>query len=506
MNAVRPGLDGARLHDIAHTKRFLERVEGDPGFRQAARQSATGLQALLDRERIELSASALQPFCDLLGPGCRTEATRQALQEDLRTQPLGLLWFAWQQHAMDRQRAAVLDSTPTGDRRVASWRRRRIQRARSECLRDSDLGIFPLFAFELSKGCSTQCWFCAWDPPKLEGYFPYTPENRRLWREILGVAWDLFGPGCRSAVCFHATEPADNPDYFAFLRDVRELAGVLPPTTTARPLKDLAWTRELLRLQDDRSPGFDRFSVLNLAALREIHATFSADELLQVSLAFQNRGALSRKVRSGRTFRFEERFDAEERFVQDERPGSIAPQGTIECTCGYVVNMIDRSIRLISPCFVSKRWPFGYVVHAEGTFRDAVEFRDFVLRSIDECMNEHLEAGDPISFREDLAYEPLADGFVLTSRYRDHRARGTPYLALLGELVRSGTFTTGEITDRLIREGMSGLDAVAWLDRLYAGGLLADDAAPPRIVATAHSCSVTGATANLPAGAAHRPS
>jgi radical SAM family RiPP maturation amino acid epimerase len=489
MNEPSVALDRSSRHAIAHTKRFLERLEGDRDFRHTAVQDPSALDGLLDGIGIELPASALQPFCRLVGPECRTPEARQAILHELRTSyPLGQLWDAWVRSRNEQHRIAEGEAIPT-DRRLLSWRRRRIERAKSECLRDVSLNTFPLFAFELSRGCSVQCWFCAWDPPKLEAYFPHTPENQQVWREILSVAWELFGPACRTAVCFHATDPTDNPDYFEFLRDVRELYGIHPQTTTARPLKDKAWTRELLRLQDAVPHSFDRFSVLTVNELRKIHAAFSAEELVNVGLAFQNPGALTHKARSGRTFPQHNRLEAEERLMQDEPIPQMVPPGTIECTCGYLVNMLDRSVRLISPCYASDRWPLGYTVHAEGTFRDSVEFRDVILRSVERSMTEHKEAGDRIAFREDLTYVERADGFVLTSRYRQHAAKQSRLVAQLGELIRCGTFTTGEITDRMILEGMSGLDVAAWLDRLYQGGLLADTAVADAESEIEHGCS-----------------
>jgi hypothetical protein len=135
--------------------------------------------------------------------------------------------------------------------------------------------------------------------------------------------------------------------------------------------------------------------------------------------------------------------------------------------------MLDRTVRLISPCYASKRWPLGYIVHAEGAFTDAAGFRDVLRRSIDLSASEHKAAGDRIAFREDLTYRRQADGFVLESRYRQHAAKGM-VLARLGDLIRCGTFTTAQITDRLILEGMSVLEVATWLDRLHHEGLLAD--------------------------------
>ncbi len=474
MEGLRLDLDRSSRHDLAHVKRLLERLHGDLEFRERAREAPSDRATLVETAGVDLSPADLKPFWDLLDAERGTAEARGAASDALRTHPLGALWQTWNREQLEWHRTAAAEWVPDGDRRLTAWRRRRLVRARSESLAETEGNIFPLLAFELSKGCSTQCWFCAWDPPKLEGTFPYTPENRRLWRGLLGAAWDLFGPGARTAICYHATEPTDNPDYFSFVADVRELYGIRPHTTTARPLKDLAFTRELLRLQDVPPPSFDRFSVLTLASLLKIHQVFSAEELLNVNFVLQNREALSTKVRSGRTLENEERLVAEARLVRDELPLTIRPLGTIECTCGYLVNLVDRSIRLVSPCHASKRWPFGYVVHLEGTFQNASEFREFVLRSIEECMREHLEEGERLAFREDLAYERRSGGFVVRSPFREHGVNGGPGVTLLGELVAEGTLTTGQITERMIQDGMPALEVVSWLDRLHQGGLLAD--------------------------------
>ena len=136
----------------------------------------------------------------------------------------------------------------------------------------------PLFAFELSKGCSKQCWFCSFSPPQLQNNFLRTPANRAFWRSILTEAWNLCGTACQSSVCYHSTEPSDNPDYLDLLEDFHDVFGVYPQTTTADPLKDVAWTRRILDNRRRDPTNIDRFSVLTLRILRQIYATFSAEE------------------------------------------------------------------------------------------------------------------------------------------------------------------------------------------------------------------------------------
>jgi radical SAM family RiPP maturation amino acid epimerase len=462
-------LDPSQVHTVAHTKRFLERLRGDPEFRREAREAPSARQRLLDRLGIDLRDTDLAPFWRLVEQGrahCLTT-------EDLLESPLGQMWIS----ALDATNQRV-ESTgpPCEDRRFEAWRQRRICGVSSETSLRPDSQIFPVVAFELSKGCSVQCWFCALDPPRLEAYFPYTSENAGLWRDVLNTVWKLFGPACRASVCYHATEPTDNPDYLRFLEDFHDIYGVRPQTTTARPLKDLGWTRELLRLREACPAIPDRFSVLTVQTLRRIHEVFSADDLKYVELLLHNQGALAYKVHCGRALERADRLAAAERVPREyDARTTVLPQQTIECTCGYVVNMVDRNIRLVSPCNASDRWPLGVKVHAEGSFRDVSELGSFVEWSIDECMPEYLGRDVRLAFRADLTYEKADDGFVLTSLFVRHCVKGGPRFVVLGDLIAQGNRTTAEVTEGLIQGGVPALEALSLLDQLHRKGLLSED-------------------------------
>ena len=148
----------------------------------------------------------------------------------------------------------------------------------------------PILAFELSAGCTIGCWFCGVSADRFHGNFAYTAENARLWRAILDHCVDLFGTGAQTGFCYWATDPTDNPDYPRFLADYHAATGNLPQTTTAAPLKNLAFTREILRLSDQHRCVINRFSILTLRILDAVHAAFSAEELMGVELVLQNRG------------------------------------------------------------------------------------------------------------------------------------------------------------------------------------------------------------------------
>lgn len=463
------------LHTIAHIKRFLELLEGDPDFVREARENPPARQRLLESAGLDLAAADLAPFWllpDMKGV-CRYDFEQQMREFD--AYPLWLLWRNWSGKVTELHEQEIATWVPHGDKRFTAWRTRQLARVQSEVFTEGGLTISPLFAFELSMGCSAQCWFCALDPPPLQGWFAYTESHRKLWRDLLETAWELFGPGCRSAVCYHATEPTDNPDYLCFLRDFHKIFGNLPQTTTSRPLKNIDWTRELLSLQQGCELFIDRFSVLNRQALHKIHQAFTPEELLNIHMVIQNEKRAG-KALSGRTADpADVHHDGAPTGSSPEAPSCVSlQQMTIECTCGFLVNMVDRSIRLISPCNSSPRWPLGYEVHAEGSFRDASEFKSFILQSMEQCMPAHLGPNDRLAFRPGLQYERHDDGFSLISRYRRHDMQGNRHFALLGDLLLRGESTTATLTDTMIKAGMPIFTALSWLDRLYQGGLLAE--------------------------------
>jgi len=161
----------------------------------------------------------------------------------------------------------------------------------------------------------------------------------------------------RSGFCYWASDPADNPDYPRFIEDYALITGALPQTTTAAPLRDLGFTREVLALQS-RYPGVgSRFSILSLKMLDDVHAAFSALELIQVGLVLQNRGALVGRAAAGRALARRERLSAAGR--RDDISPVDSDQATIACVSGFLVGMVARTVKLVSPTRACERWPLG---------------------------------------------------------------------------------------------------------------------------------------------------
>jgi radical SAM family RiPP maturation amino acid epimerase len=457
---------------LAESKRFVERYIGDPEFRRVFVEAPTERPEMLLDLNVRLASLEWEAL--LRHPG---KGRGYCLQEsDLASYPALRLWKEWnksfQQQVQDLREAWVAENNP----RLAAWRKRATRRFVSEIGAISGAGVFPLFVYELSKGCSIGCWFCGLSAGRFEGYFPYTEKNARLWRELLTIGMDLCGPGCKAVICFHGTEPFDNPDYLTFLRDVHACYGVYPQTTTAAPLRNVALTRELLRLRETCPILPDRFSVLSVSALRKIHRTFSLHELRYVQMVLQNPGALSYKTNCGRARARPDKVRKNHNFVNQFAPSKFpADPRTIECVCGYLVNMVEGSIKLISPSPASDESPNGYRIHAAGIFRDASEYKAFLERTMEEFMPLAPSWQIPLSFRPDLTFTRLEDGFSLTSKAFRHSLKGKAWYGALGDRIARGDATRGEIIVQLGSEGISLVEVTASIQKLFERGLLEED-------------------------------
>jgi hypothetical protein len=134
-------------------------------------------------------------------------------------------------------------------------------------------------------------------------------------------------------------------------------------------------------------------------------------------------------------------------------------------------------VRLVAPTRASERWPLGYRIYAEARFSTAAEFRAIIDDMISTFMPEDLSGDHILSFRPDLSYNQLADGFELLG------AGGTKYTmksdvigaGYLGGLIYKGDRTASEIVTAMVRSGGDVLQVAAYLRRLFDLGVFDDD-------------------------------
>ncbi len=476
------------ISQFSQIKRFMERFQGDPVFRK---RLPNEMHACASEYGFTLDPEVLRCLWDvdlklelLKGGGSGFQIPslvakyRNWIGERLR----------WREHV----RAACAPREP----RWRSWRERQMNRARSEMGEAwSQTIIFDTAAIELSKGCSVGCWFCGVDAPRLEDHFRHTPENSRFFQGVMEVLVDLVGVEAASAhFLYWASDPLDNPDYEKYCQDFREIVGVYPLTTTALALRDPERTRKLLRMLMEDETGVHRFSILTLKLLNRVHQEFSPEELARVELCLLNPESVLVKANAGR-FRKKVETRPEllahevskmplEKDVLEEWGGYAGP-GTIACVSGLLLNLVERTVKLITPCKASDRWPLGYIVFGEGRFETPSELRQLVDSMVGTCMATQVPVSETIRFRQDLSLEMSDEGFAIFTPFKgasfNDKGRAN-YFKDLGALVAEGTHSAGAIADRLLaRHGIFHSDTYRNLDWMFERGLLHEEPPPPPV-------------------------
>ncbi len=434
------GVPADYLREVAEVKRVLERWTMDPGFRaRYAADPAAALAAL----GVTVRPDDVWPLIDPDAARAMTRAVREGRGAEYPSAPHRYRAFIAEKR---RDRTVYRRVAEPANAQLAAWRRRQIRRTFGELgvVKGDNLVHAPA-AFELSKGCSVGCWFCGVAAERLERNWAYDTESAALWRGTLATFRRVVGPCMRFGFCYWATDPLDNPHYEHFLVDFHHVLGRCPQTTTAMASRDLERTRGVLRLAQSLDSAVDRFSIITLKMLDQVHAAFSAVDLLRVECIPQNKESVDkyRKAVAGRARQFADRRRAE--LVEDQN-------STIACVSGFLVNMLDRSVELVTPCQASDRWPLGYWVLDRGTFTSVDDLGTLLETMIARSVRATLRIDDPVRLRPDVRAEVHADGrLALTSPHLRCLYATGDAAAIAAELGEAGDRSAGDIALALER-------------------------------------------------------
>lgn len=452
---------------LAQIKRFMERVVADPAFRAKLNDNIDDPSRVAEDYGIDIDATQLRPLW-------HAQYTKYRQTEEMKQWPLAALWDDHMARMIaHRDLVRDLGACAEANPRFHAWRERQISRSASELGTSASAIVHPIAAYELSDGCSLGCWFCGISADKFKGNWPYTSENAELWRGVLEVMFDLFGEAAQTGFCYWGTDPADNPDYPRFIEDHYQVTGVLPQTTTAAPLKNLELTREVFALHEKYPAIVNRFSITSLKILDKVHAEFSADELLEVELVTQNRESLTNKANAGRAAERKAKKLAQGR---DDKGLNLSEEhSTIACVSGFLLNMVNRTVKLVSPTRASEKWPLGYRVYEEAHFDSPEEFRHALEGMTERHMPESLTGTDRVAFREDLEFARDDEGFTLQRGANRYDCKAYAFSAKMGELIHEGKHTAGDIVGQLVEDGANVFLVGQFLQQLFDHGLLNDD-------------------------------
>ena len=459
------------LRELGNTKRFAEILQLYPRFGEALRENPRSAVAEFG---LEADPEELRLLWDT--DAVRTLRNDHASGRPLPDIPLPLRRFsAFLKEKIAFSREWMSTSHPV-DPSMAAWRKRQIARTNSELgpAKGQSLVHVPV-AIELCVGCSVGCWFCSVSAERLSQKADYA-EIKHLWQEALLAIHDVIGDAARWGFCYWATDPLDNPDYEAFCCDFADVFGRFPQTTTAIAWKDMERTKALLKLSREKRCELNRFSILTIGILRTIYGEFSPEELLHVELLPLNKEAGIPKAFSGRA---RQRQPPNGHSTHDADIAS-----TTSCVSGFLLNMVDRTIRLITPCNASDRWPLGHWVIDQRVFADADDLRCQMNRMIAEHMPTHVKLEREVRFRSDLTWGVDSDGRTpqIQSRFINHDITSMPDLNQVAWEVSQRPGSAEDVALRLELEKNVPLENTLYLlNYLFQRGLLEEEPCPANV-------------------------
>ena len=358
---------------VGEVKRFLEKWSLDADFRKAydAQPEQTLAQSGLD-----VDPETARLLTDTQTAREKIKAIKEGRDSAESLPEKYLLYKHFIMEKLCSRNEMRTQTCVPSEPRLKNWRDRQEKRCRLSFGTQSLGMVQAVVMFELSQGCSVGCPFCGFSAKKLSGVFRYTEENAALWRAILKYLHAFLGDAAGSGACYCASEGLDNPDYEKLIDDFYHEFGIVPQLTTAASTRNVERTRALLRYGRERYPHIDRFSVLNAEMRDKIFESFTLEELLLVELLPQFPEApASHLTKTGRNWKPEQGEEAE---------------STIACASGFVINMQEKSIRLVTPFPTDSAHPTGEWMLEKRFFENAADFESKITGLIEKYMPQRL--------------------------------------------------------------------------------------------------------------------
>ena len=331
------------------------------------------------------------------------------------------------------------------------------------------------FTIELTHGCTVGCWFCGVDAEKYQGPVEINGQTELIWKKLLSSFRTIAGErSAQHGFCYWATDPFDHPEYEWFLEHFHDILGYWPQTTTAQGMKHAQRMRNLLHHIKERNAFVQRFSMIRSGDFDEIHDFFTPDELFMCELIPQYDDRLSPKATAGRVRQLV--LDRQSTNKPIPIHYNLEATGSIACVSGFLINLVQQSVKLITPCNATDRWPLGYRVLGERTFDQADDVENVLLRILDESLIEYLHPDDRLSPYSGIVFTAPERTTLCATKYG--YAFSLPNISNashFAELLQHGDMTVSEICAERRTFDVDNVYTLIALNQLFDQGLFDED-------------------------------
>ena len=454
--------DGQRImHKLAHAKRVVDITSLIPG---SGEEYLKDKQAFLDKYGIDLTTEDVD---FLIAPSDPKEKLA-IISDPKRVLQMPESFFRYRQFIGNKiafRNLMIEKLCVPENAKMKKWRQRQIKRCNGALGGLNEAFVHTVITYELATGCSVGCPFCGLDAGPLQKLFRYTPENTKLFRDVLKVCHEVLGDAAGQGMMYFATEPLDNPDYEKFENDFYEEFRCVPQITTAVPDRDIERTRRLVAELSNGRGFIHRFTIRSARMAEEILDKFTPEELVMVELLpqFPEAPAFVPYVKVGRE------------TEDTDTPIADGDPGTICCVDGFCVNFADKRFKLVSPERVSEVYPKGIYESEWIGFDDADDLKEKLTAYIDNELEQDIPKDRPLKMYDHLSVGKYKGKDAIISKYGEIIPMGEPYMIKVAELLTEGAKTREEIVKFITSEGNVPAENVFWyLNRLWDGGCIVE--------------------------------
>lgn len=331
------------------------------------------------------------------------------------------------------------------------------------------------FSIELTQGCTVGCWFCGVDAEKFQKPVELSPYTEAVWRKLLETFRSVCGiESAQHGFCYWATDPFDHPEYEWFLEEFHSILGYWPQTTTAQVMKHAPRMRALLEHTKNRNAFVQRCSMIRSGDFDAIHEYFSPEELFLCELIPQYDDRLSPKATSGRVRDLVIQRNSSQKPIQIHH--NLEVTGSIACVSGFLINLVQQSLKIITPCNASERWPLGYRVLGESNFSSVDEIDPLIRKMLNTCLNNTLRAEDALTPYRGIVFSSKDDStLIATKNGYSLSLPGVSYAGEFAEYLQNGSLTVSEICAKRSQRGVDSLYTSITLNQLFDQGIFDED-------------------------------